>query len=66
MNMAEIDVVKKGSRAWVWVLLVIALALVLWFIVGMGDTPNTTGQLETAQPHGAAASLAASPGFATT
>jgi len=30
--MAEIDVVKKGSKAWLWILLVlIVIALVVWF-----------------------------------
>ena len=32
--MADIDVVKKGSRAWVWVLMLIVLALILWMMLG--------------------------------
>jgi hypothetical protein len=56
--MADIDVVKKGSRAWVWVVLLIVLALILWFVFGMGTTPTTTGQLlDMGQPHLAAAVL---------
>ena len=46
--MADIDVVKKGSRAWIWVLLAILLALVLWFVfAGMG-----TQQIGSMEPGG--------------
>ena len=54
--MADIDVVKKGSSAWVWILLVIILAVVLWVVLGRGGTPGTSGSIESRQPHFAAAS----------
>jgi hypothetical protein len=53
--MADIDVVKKGSRAWVWIVMIAILALVVWFIMA-GNRPRTVGQLEIGgQPHFAAA-----------
>jgi hypothetical protein len=52
--MAEIDVVKKRSRAWIWVLMLVILALVLWFTIGSaGD--ERTGVYLHGQPHIAAA-----------
>jgi hypothetical protein len=44
--MADIDVVPKGkSHTWLWVLGIIALALILWAVMGMpGRTPQN-GQL---------------------
>lgn len=53
--MADIDVVKKGSRAWVWLVLIVLLALILWFVFGMNTADTTTGRLETGQPQLAAA-----------
>lgn len=57
--MAEIDIVKKESRTWLWVLLVIAALLILWFLMSAGDTgTQQTGQLfEGRQPHHAAVSV---------
>ena len=63
--MAEIDVVKKGSRAWVWVLMIIALALVLWFLFAGGNSQSGLMQETGGQPHLAAA-FVASPVQATT
>ena len=66
--MADIDVVKKGSRAWVWVLMIIALALVLWFLFAGGSGQSGFMQETGGQPHLAAAFVAspvretASPG----
>jgi hypothetical protein len=58
--MADIDVVKKGSRAWVWVLLAILLALVLWFVfAGMGT--QQIGSMEQGGQPLYAAALTASP-----
>jgi hypothetical protein len=39
--MADIDVVKKGSRTWLWVLLVIAILMIVWFMMGATGTPTT-------------------------
>jgi hypothetical protein len=39
--MADIDVVKKGSRVWLWVLMLVVLALVLWFAMAGSNTPQT-------------------------
>lgn len=37
--MADIDVVKKGSSTWLWVVLAIVLVLLAWwFLMGTNDT----------------------------
>ena len=42
--MADIDVVKKGSHTWLWVLLAIVIALILWFVLsGSHGTTAQTG-----------------------
>jgi len=55
--MADIDVVKKGTNVWLWIVLAIIVALVLWFMMGRrGDTANAnrTGfNLYHAQPQAA-------------
>ena len=56
--MADIDVVKKGSRAWLWVVILIALALVLWFILGNVRGQRTQTSIHGGQPHHAAALVA--------
>jgi hypothetical protein len=53
--MTEIDVVKKGSRTWLWVLMIIALAIVLWFMFAGGNTQSGSLLEEGRQPHLAAA-----------
>ena len=53
--MADIDVVKKGSRAWLWVLMLIVLALVLWFIMANAGGQRPQGSIDGGQPHHAAA-----------
>ena len=56
--MTDIDVVKKGSRAWLWVLMFVALALVMWFLFA-GGTTQSGGLIEKGrQPHLAAAFVA--------
>jgi hypothetical protein len=40
--MADIDVVKKGSHTWLWIMLAIVIALILWFVLsGSRGTPQT-------------------------
>ena len=35
--MADIDVVKKGSTSWLWIVIaLIVLALIMWFVMGRG------------------------------
>jgi len=60
--MADIDVVKKGSSAWLWILMIVVLALVAWFVMA-GNRPQAVGQIEIGgQPHlAAAAAYAVSP-----
>jgi 4-amino-4-deoxy-L-arabinose transferase-like glycosyltransferase len=53
--MAEIDVVKKRSRTWIWVLLLVTLALVLWFVMGSARDESTGVYLQHGQPLVAAA-----------
>lgn len=55
--MADIDVVKKGSRAWVWILMLVVLALILWFVMAGSNTPQTGSMLDA----GGAVAAAAPP-----
>ena len=59
--MADIDVVKKGSRAWIWVVLALAVILVLWFVfAGNRNTTQTGFNIEGGgQPLHAAVTVAA-------
>jgi hypothetical protein len=55
--MADIDIVKKSSRTWLWVVLAIVGALVLWFVIAGTRGPETTGSLfDTPQPYARAVS----------
>ncbi len=45
--MADIDVVKKGSNTWLWVVLVLAaVAFVLWFALARNHAPQTGFRIE--------------------
>ena len=55
--MADIDVVKRGSRVWIWILVGIILAVVLWFMMA-GTEPRVGHRLEMGgQPLVAAPSI---------
>lgn len=44
--MADIDVVKKGSNTWMFVLIaLVLLALIIWFVMGAGNDAPQTGLL---------------------
>jgi hypothetical protein len=44
--MADIDVVKKGSHLWLWIMLAIVIALILWFVLaGSHGRTAQTGML---------------------
>jgi hypothetical protein len=47
--MADIDVVRKRSNAWVWIIALIAMALVIWALLAAFATntnePGTVGRL---------------------
>jgi hypothetical protein len=59
--MADIDVVKRGSRAWIWILVAIILAVVLWFMMA-GTEPRVGNRLDIGgQPLAAAAASPATP-----
>jgi len=47
--MADIDVVKKSSHAWIWILMIVILALVAWFVM-RGNRTRTVGELENGGP----------------
>ena len=53
--MADIDVVKKGSRTWLWVVLALIVLAALFFMMG-GSSGARTGSLmiEGGQPLAAA------------
>ena len=55
--MADIDVVKKGSPVWMWIVLAVALALILWFVLAGTAARQQTGSFihERGQPLPAAA-----------
>lgn len=53
--MAEIPVQKKTSRWWIWVVVLIALALIAWWAMGRGvnngsDRIGTDAPAATTQP----------------
>ena len=40
--MADIDVVKKSSNTWLWIVLVVAaIAFILWLAFGRNHAPQT-------------------------
>jgi hypothetical protein len=41
--MADIDVVKKGSHLWLWIMLAIVIALILWFVLSGSQRPAQSG-----------------------
>jgi hypothetical protein len=51
--MADIDVVKKGSHLWLWIMLAIVIALILWFVLSgsQGRTAQTGMRFEPAVEH---------------
>jgi hypothetical protein len=56
--MTDIDVVKKGSRAWLWVVIALGALLLLWFFLAnnRGTAVQQTGHriVEGGQPQLAA------------
>ena len=56
--MADIDVVKKSSRVWLWVVIALVVALALWFLLGRETTSAVGGQIDNGgRPHAAAPQL---------
>jgi len=56
--MADIDVVKKGSHVWLWIILAIVVALILWYVLaGSGARSQQTGV--TFEHHAPLAQIAA-------
>ena len=51
--MADIDVVKKGSRTWMWIVLAIVIVLALWFLMAGTRGPQVY-RIDGGQPHAAA------------
>ena len=49
--MADIDVVKKGSSSWLWIVIaLVVLALILWFVMRGDPAPQTGVLLENGFP----------------
>jgi hypothetical protein len=44
--MADIDVVKKGSKTWLWVVIAIVIVLALWFVMGRETTSRVGWQIQ--------------------
>ena len=42
--MADIDVVKKGSSSWVWILAVLAAVALMWLLWNSVRPEDTSGQ----------------------
>jgi hypothetical protein len=53
--MIDIDVVKKGSRTWLWILMLVMLALIFWFVMTGSNTPQTGSMLDAGGPFAEAA-----------
>ncbi len=50
--MADIDVVKKGSSLWLWIILAMVIAVALWFMMaGSGTRSNGSGTRLDQQQH---------------
>jgi hypothetical protein len=51
--MADIDVVKKGSHTWLWIMLAIVIALILWFVLSgsHGRTAQTGMRFDRTGQH---------------
>jgi len=58
--MAEIDVVKKSSHTWVWVLIVLVVLIAAYFMFGRSPEPRT-GSVNTYGGQPLAAALAILP-----
>lgn len=60
--MADIDVVKKGSRVWLWILMLVVLAVILWLVMGGMSADRTSSMEQRGEPRHVAplASAAAS------
>lgn len=41
--MAEIDVQKKSSHMWLWILGLVVLGIVIWMLVGGSDSDDMSG-----------------------
>jgi len=49
--MADIDVVKKSSNTWLWILLaIVAVAAIVWFMSSRGTARQTGMRLDPAGP----------------
>jgi len=49
--MADIDVVKKGSHTWLWILLAVVIALILWFVLSGSRTAQTGMRFDHTTQH---------------
>ena len=49
--MGDIDVVKKGSRTWLWVVIALVIALAVYFMMRGGSGPDVGSlMMEGRQP----------------
>ena len=44
--MADIDVVKKGSRTWLWMLIAALVVIGMFFLMGRDKAPRTGSRIE--------------------
>jgi ABC-type uncharacterized transport system permease subunit len=52
--MADIDVVKKRSRTWLWIVLAIAVVLAIWFLMTRTTPAGQANIPQGGQPYAAA------------
>jgi len=66
--MADIDVVKKGSRTWLWIVIALAVVLILWWVMSRpaNGTRTTQSVPRATQPAHTAATLVPAGAPATT
>jgi len=62
---ADIDVVKKSSNTWLWIVIAIAVVVALWFMMaGRGNEQRAGSAINGGQPLAAALTAAAHPPLA--
>jgi hypothetical protein len=57
--MADIDVVKKGSRTWLWILVALAVVLLAWWFLSRSPRGPRTAHIAPRGGHPAHASAIA-------
>ena len=62
--MADIDVVKKRSNVWIWIIAAIVLVAIVWFVMGRDSRASATGMRTLPPASSVTAAAPVSPGTA--